>query len=128
MYVHGVRQRQTFQVQGRQTAPRPFTLHNYSWSPPRSAAGLLNHDRLVSQAEIGQRRKIGLMSEGWGGDFRMAGAIAVQAFNKAESVIGTLDSIVRSRGSHNYHLVILQDGCSGPKQTEKYRAALAETG
>jgi hypothetical protein len=67
------------------------------------------------------------MSEGWRRDFRMAGAIAVQAFNKAESVIGTLDSIVRSRGSHNYHLVILQDGCSGSKQTEKYRAALAET-
>jgi hypothetical protein len=67
------------------------------------------------------------MPEEWRRDFRMAGAIAVQAFSKAESVIGTLDSIVRSRGSHNYHLVILQDGCSGSKQTEKYRTALAET-
>lgn len=57
----------------------------------------------------------------------MAGAIAVQAFNKTESVLSTLDSIVRCRGSHKHHLVILQDGCSGSNQTEKYRAALAET-
>ncbi len=57
----------------------------------------------------------------------MAGAIAVQAFNKADSVRGTLNSIAQSRGSNNYHLFILQDGCSGSKQTEKYRAAWAET-
>jgi len=57
----------------------------------------------------------------------MAGTIAVQAFNKAESVFGTLDSIARSRGSNNYGLVILQDGCSGSARTEKYRAAWAET-
>jgi hypothetical protein len=57
----------------------------------------------------------------------MPGAIAVQVFNKAESAIGTLDSIGRSRGSNNYHLFILQDGCSGSNQTEKYRAAWAET-
>jgi hypothetical protein len=60
-------------------------------------------------------------------NFGMASAIAVQAFNKAESIVAMLDSIVRARGSRNYHLVILQDGCSGSKQTEKYRAALAET-
>jgi hypothetical protein len=57
----------------------------------------------------------------------MSGAIAVQAFNKAESVIGTLNSIARSRGSNNHHLFILQDGCSGLSRTEKYRAAWAET-
>jgi hypothetical protein len=57
----------------------------------------------------------------------MAGAIAVQAFNKVDSVLGTLNSIARSRGSNNYHLFILQDGCSGSKQTEKYRSAWAET-
>ena len=60
-------------------------------------------------------------------NFSMAGTIAVQAFNKAESVLGTLDSIARSRGSNNYGLVILQDGCSGSPRTEKYRAAWAET-
>jgi len=57
----------------------------------------------------------------------MAGAIAVQAFNKADSVLGTLNSIAQSRGSNNYHLFILQDGCSGSNQTEKYRAAWVET-
>jgi hypothetical protein len=57
----------------------------------------------------------------------MANAIAVQAFNKAESVLGTLDSIARSRGSDKYHLVILQDGCSGSNATEKYRSAWAQT-
>jgi hypothetical protein len=57
----------------------------------------------------------------------MARAIAVQAFNKAESVLGTLDSIARSRGANRYHLLILQDGCAGSSQTEKYRAAWAET-
>jgi hypothetical protein len=57
----------------------------------------------------------------------MAGAIAVQAFNKADSVLGTLDSIAQSRGSNNYDLFILQDGCSGSNQTEKYRAAWVET-
>jgi len=60
-------------------------------------------------------------------NFSMAGTIAVQAFNKGESVLGTLDSIARSRGSNNYGLVILQDGCSGSAWTEKYRAAWAET-
>ncbi len=57
----------------------------------------------------------------------MVGAIAVQAFNKADGVLGTLDSIARSCGSNNYHLVILQDGCSGSNHTEKYRSAWAET-
>jgi hypothetical protein len=57
----------------------------------------------------------------------MAGAIAVQAFNKPDSVVGTLDSIVQSHGSHKYHLLILQDGCSGSSKTEEYRAAWAET-
>jgi hypothetical protein len=49
------------------------------------------------------------MSEAREDNFCMAGAIAVQAFNKAESVIGTLDSTARSRGSANHHLCILQD-------------------
>ena len=57
----------------------------------------------------------------------MLGSIAVQAFNKAESVLGTLDSIARSRGSDKYRLVILQDACSGSAATEKYRSAWAET-
>src|SRR5918996_1230828 len=60
-------------------------------------------------------------------NFGMAGAIAVQAFNKAESVLCTLDSIVRSRGSHNHHLLIVQDGCSGSNRTERYRTAWADT-
>src|SRR2546423_10472427 len=37
--------------------------------------------------------------------------IAVQAFNKADSVIATLDSIAKCRGAQNYQLVIMQDGC-----------------
>lgn len=57
----------------------------------------------------------------------MPGAIAVQAFNKPQSVVATLDSIARSRGSNRYDLVILQDGCAGSEQTEKYRAAWTET-
>ena len=57
----------------------------------------------------------------------MAAAIAIQAFNKAESVLRTLNSIAEARGSNNYDLFILQDGCSGSNQTEKYSAAWAET-
>ena len=57
----------------------------------------------------------------------MAKAIAIQAFNKADSILRTLNSIARARGSNSYDLFILQDGCSGSKQTEKYRAAWAET-
>ena len=57
----------------------------------------------------------------------MATAIAIQAFNKADSILRTLDSIARARGSNGYDLFILQDGCSGSEQTEKYRAAWAET-
>jgi hypothetical protein len=57
----------------------------------------------------------------------MARAIAVQAFNKAESVLGTLDSIARSHGANKCHLFVLQDGCAGSSRTEKYRAAWAET-
>jgi hypothetical protein len=57
----------------------------------------------------------------------METALAIQAFNKADSILRTLDSIVRSRGSKSYDLFILQDGCSGSKQTEKYRYAWAET-
>jgi hypothetical protein len=57
----------------------------------------------------------------------VASAIAVQAFNKAESVLRTLDSVLRSRGSNNHHLFILQDGCFESRHTEKYRAAWEET-
>jgi hypothetical protein len=57
----------------------------------------------------------------------MVGSIAVQAFNKAKSVVQTLDSIVRARGSSRYHLFILQDGCLRSRHTEKYRAAWEKT-
>jgi len=57
----------------------------------------------------------------------MLGSIAIQAFNKSENVVGTLDSIARSSGSDKYHLVILQDGCSGSAETEKYRSDWAQT-
>ncbi len=70
---------------------------------------------------------ISLNLEGQRRDFRMARAIAIQAFNKPDTVVGTLDSIARARGSNGYKLFILQDGCSGSKQTEKYRAAWIET-
>lgn len=60
-------------------------------------------------------------------NFRMANAIAIQAFNKADSILPTLDSIARARGSNSYDLFILQDGCSGSNRTEKYRAAWAAT-
>jgi hypothetical protein len=59
--------------------------------------------------------------------FDVLGSIAVQAFNKAESVLGTLDSIARSSGSDKHRLVILQDACSGSAATEKYRSACAAT-
>lgn len=58
--------------------------------------------------------------------FGVSGSIAVQAFNKAERVVGTLDSIARSSGSDKYHLVILQDACLGSAETEKYRLAWAQ--
>jgi hypothetical protein len=54
-------------------------------------------------------------------------SIAVQAFNKAESVLSTLESIAKSSGSDKYHLVILQDACSRFSETEKYRSAWAQT-
>jgi hypothetical protein len=57
----------------------------------------------------------------------VSNSIAVQAFNKAESVLSTLDSITRSSGSDKYHLVILQDACSGSNETEKYRSAWVQT-
>ena len=57
----------------------------------------------------------------------MATAIAIQAFNKADSILRTLDSIARLSGSDKYHLVILQDACSGSAETEKYRSAWAQT-
>jgi GR25 family glycosyltransferase involved in LPS biosynthesis len=59
--------------------------------------------------------------------FAVPVSIAVQAFNKADSILRTLDSIARSSGSDQYHLVILQDGCSRSNETEKYRAAWAQT-
>ena len=59
--------------------------------------------------------------------FDVSGSIAVQAFNKAESVVGTLDSIARSSGSNQYHLFILQDACSGSAETEKYGSACSQT-
>jgi hypothetical protein len=57
----------------------------------------------------------------------MATTIAVQAFNKAESVVRTLDSIAKCRGSNEYNLVILQDGYVGSQQIEKYREPHAKT-
>src|SRR4029450_9510021 len=57
----------------------------------------------------------------------MATAIAIQAFNKADSVVRTLESIVLARGITNYHLFVRQDGCSGSKETAKYRMAWMET-
>jgi len=57
----------------------------------------------------------------------MATAIAIQAFNKADSILGTLDSIARAGGPDGYDLFVLQDGCSGSNQIEKYRAAWAKT-
>ena len=59
--------------------------------------------------------------------FDVPSAIAVQAFNKAESVVSTLDSIVRSSDLDKYRLVILQDACSGSAATEKYRSEWVET-
>ena len=59
--------------------------------------------------------------------FDVSGSIAVQAFNKAESVLSTLNSIARSNGSEKYDLIILQDACLGSPETEKYRSAWAQT-
>lgn len=59
--------------------------------------------------------------------FDVSGSIAVQAFNKAEGVVGTLDSIARSSGSNKYHLFLLQDACSASDETEKYRSACSQT-
>jgi hypothetical protein len=59
--------------------------------------------------------------------FAVATTIAVQAFSKAERIIRTLNSIAESRGSNKYNLLILQDGCAGSQQTEKYREVHAKT-
>jgi len=53
--------------------------------------------------------------------------IAVQAFNKADTVIAALDSIAKSRGSRNYALLILQDGCLGSTRTETDGKAQIDT-
>lgn len=70
---------------------------------------------------------ISLNLEGQRRSFGVATAIAIQAFNKTDSILGTLDSIARARGSNCYDLFILQDGCSGSNETEKYRAACSKT-
>jgi hypothetical protein len=57
----------------------------------------------------------------------MAGTLAIQAFNKADTIMATLDSVARCRGAQNYHLIILQDGWAGLKRTEEYREAQEET-
>ncbi len=57
----------------------------------------------------------------------MGDTIAIQAFSKADTILATLNSVVRCRGSENYDLLILQDGCFGSKRTEKYREARADT-
>ena len=67
------------------------------------------------------------MSETSGERSVVSDSITVQAFNKAESVLSTLDSIARSTGSDKYHLVILQDACFGSAETEKYHSAWAQT-
>jgi hypothetical protein len=58
----------------------------------------------------------------------MPGTIAVQAFNKADSVLRTLDSIAKCRGSSNYNLLILQDGCAGAKFPKNLLSTTAKSG
>lgn len=57
----------------------------------------------------------------------MVGIIAVQAFNKADTIIVTLDSVAKCRRSQNYDLLILQDGYVGSKKAEQYCEAQRET-
>jgi hypothetical protein len=90
------------------------------WPPIQAQCGLFSK-RNPAQTEMG------LNLEGQRRNFHMATAIAIQAFNKADSILRTLNSIAPARGSKSYDLFILQDGCSGSNQTEKYRAAWAET-
>jgi hypothetical protein len=57
----------------------------------------------------------------------MAGAIAVQAFNKADTIVATLESVAKCRGSQNYNLIILQDGWLGSKHAQKDCEAQSKT-
>jgi len=53
--------------------------------------------------------------------------IAVQAFNKADSILATLDSLAACRNASEYALLILQDGRTGSKQALHNMAAHTET-
>jgi hypothetical protein len=55
------------------------------------------------------------------------GTLAVQAFNKADTIIASLDSLAGYQGSQNYDLVILQDRCLGSKRADEYCAAQRDT-
>jgi hypothetical protein len=57
----------------------------------------------------------------------MGDTIAIQAFNKADTVIATLDSIAKCRDSRKYGLLILQDGCVGSTRTQKDGKAQIDT-
>ena len=60
-------------------------------------------------------------------DCGLKGTLAVQAFNKADSIVATLESIARCDGSQKYDLVLLPDGCVGSKRIEIYSAARTDT-
>jgi len=90
------------------------------WPPIQAQCGLFSRKN-PAQTETGLN-----LERQWR-SFRVATAIAIQAFNKADSILRTLDSIARSSGSKKYHLVILQDACSKSAETEKYRSAWAQT-
>ena len=48
------------------------------------------------------------------------GAICVQAFNKADTVIDTLDSLSRARMCGSFDLIVVQDGLDGNRFRDRY--------
>lgn len=53
--------------------------------------------------------------------------IAVQAFNKVDTLTATLESLKLCVGVDRYHLIIVQDGLAGSKRADRYRAEHSQT-
>lgn len=55
------------------------------------------------------------------------GAICVQAFNKADTVIQTLESLAHAKLSRKFDLIIVQDGIVGSKFEDRYQEQHKDT-
>lgn len=54
-------------------------------------------------------------------------AICVQAFNKADTIIETLESLARARLAEEFDLIVVQDGLEGNRFKDRYSKEHSET-